>query len=131
MPTKMLLLSFKGCKSDKTYTIPLSYTCDDSVVICFTHRSRRWWKNLRGGVLTTLNIEGRCWQAIAEAVADDQAAIERELYTFLCKSPYNAKYMGVQLDDDDRPSRVDVARSATACVLVRIQLASQCKTAEC
>jgi hypothetical protein len=71
-----------------------------------------------------LNIEGRCWQGIAEAVADDQEAIERDLYTFLSESPYNAKYMGVQLDVDGRPSWVDVARSAPACVLMRIQLAS-------
>ena len=127
---KTLLLSFKGRKSNQTYTIPLNYTGDDAVVICFTHRSKRWWNNLRGGVRTMLNIEGRCWQGVAEAVADDQAAIERELYTFLCQSPDNAKYLGVQLDVDGRPSQVDIARSARSCVLVRIQRAYQCKTAE-
>ena len=77
-----------------------------------------------------LNIEGRCWQGVAEAIAGDQAGIERELYTFLCKSPSNAKYLGVQLDVDGRPNREDVARSAPRSVLVRIQLTYQCKTAE-
>jgi len=77
-----------------------------------------------------LNIEGRCWQGVAEAVADDQAALERELYAFLYKAPANAKYLGVQLDVDGRPKRVDVARSAPSSVLVRIQLIYQCKTVE-
>ncbi|HJT56516.1 MAG TPA: hypothetical protein VJ761_08475 [Ktedonobacteraceae bacterium] len=77
-----------------------------------------------------LTIEGRCWQGIAEAIASDQAAIERELYTFLCQSLSNAKYLGVQLDGDGRPNREDVAHSAPSSVLVRIQLIYQCNTAE-
>lgn len=121
----LLLLSFQGRRSGKTYTIPLSYTQEDEMVLCFTRRKGNWWKNLRGSIPVTVDLKGRSWQGIASAVADDQATIECEMYTFLLKSPRDATYHGVQLNPDGTPNRADITRSAQAAVLLRIRLQAE------
>jgi F420H(2)-dependent quinone reductase len=121
----LLLLSFQGRRSGKTYTIPLSYTQEGEMVLCFTRRKGNWWKNLRGSIPVTVDLKGRSWQGIASAVADDQATIEREMYTFLLKSPRDATYQGVQLNPDGTPNRADITRSAQATVLLRIRLQAE------
>lgn len=117
-----LLLSFQGRKSGKTYTIPLSYAQEGNTVLCFTRRGNTWWKNLREDTPVTVNLKGRSLPGIASAVADDQAMIEREMYTFLLKLPRDATYKGVRLNPDGTPNRADIARSARSAVLVRIRL---------
>ena len=121
----LLLLSFKGRISGKTYTIPLSYTQEGEMVLRFTRRKGNWWKNLRGSMPVTVDLKGRSWQGMASAVADDQATIEREMYAFLLNSPRDATYQGVQLNPDSTPNRADITCSAQAAVLLRIRLQSE------
>jgi F420H(2)-dependent quinone reductase len=117
-----LLLSFQGCKSGKTYTIPLRYAQEADTVLCFTHRGNTWWKNLRGDTPVTVDLKGRSLPGIASAVTDDQTMIEHEMYTFLLQLPGDATYKGVRLTPDGTPNRTDIARSARSAVLVQIRL---------
>lgn len=117
-----LLLSFQGRKSGKTYTIPLRYAQEGDTLLCLTRRGNTWWKNLREDTPVTVDLKGRSLPGIASAVADDQAMIEREMYTILLQLPRDATYKGVRLNPDDTPNRGDIARSARSAVLVRIHL---------
>lgn len=117
-----LFLSFEGCKSGNVYRIPLRYMSDKNRITCFTSVRRMWWKNLRGGVPATVDIEGQCWQGIAEATEGHQETIARELYKFLLRLPENAQYMNVRLDIVGRPYHTDVISSALSSVLIRIEL---------
>lgn len=65
----ILLLTFTGRKSGKTYTTPVSYSQSGDQVTIFTHAA--WWKNLRSGAPVTLRIRGRELQGLAEPVAED------------------------------------------------------------
>ena len=69
----VLLITFTGRKSGKTYTTPVSYSQTDDQVFIFTHAA--WWKNLRSIAPVTLALRGREFRGLAEPVADDKQAI--------------------------------------------------------
>jgi hypothetical protein len=117
------LLSFQGRKSGKTYAIPLHYTREGDVLLCFTRRENTWWKNLRGGAPVTVDLDGRRMQGSALVSVDDLGVIEQNLSTFLWHLPGDAPYKGVRLMADGTPHPGDIARSARSAVLVRISLA--------
>lgn len=116
----ILLITFTGCKSGKTYTTPVSYSQDGDQVTVFSHAD--WWKNLCGGAPVTLRIRGQELQGWAEPVADDKQAIAAGLTTHLRKVPVDAKYYGVTLDEHGTPKADDVNRAVQTVVMIRIRL---------
>src|SRR3990172_7173424 len=74
---KIMLITFTGRKSGKTYTTPVSYLNDGDTVLAFTHA--RWWQNCTGGAPVTVRIKGKDVRGSAEAIPDDKAAIAEAL----------------------------------------------------
>jgi deazaflavin-dependent oxidoreductase (nitroreductase family) len=71
----LMLITFTGRKSGRTYTTPVAYhQPDDHTVILFTQRERIWWKNLIGGAQVTLRLRGRDIQGTATALPDQPRA---------------------------------------------------------
>ena len=116
----ILLITFTGRKSGKTYTTPVSYSqCDDQVYI-FTHAD--WWKNLRSGAPVTLRIRGREFQGLAEPVVEDKQAVAAGLAAHLKKVPSDAKFYQVTFDDHSIPRTEEVEKAAQTVVMLRIRL---------
>ena len=46
MSRNAVLLEFKGRKSGKTYTTPVSYRAVNGHLHCFTEKTNKWWHNL-------------------------------------------------------------------------------------
>ncbi len=116
----ILLITFTGRKSGKTYTTPVSYSQADGQVIIFTHAD--WWKNLRNGATVTLRIRGREFQGLAEPIVEDKRAIVAGLSVHLQKVPSDAKYYGVTLDDHGTPSAEEVEKAAQTVVMIPVRL---------
>lgn len=116
----VLLITFTGRKSGKTYITPVSYSQDGDQVSIFTHAN--WWKNLRGGAQVRLCMQGRELQGLAEPVAGDKAAVAAGLSAHLRKVPSDAKYYRVTFDDQGNPRAGDVEKAAQSVVMIRIQL---------
>jgi deazaflavin-dependent oxidoreductase (nitroreductase family) len=116
----VLLISFTGRKSGKTYTTPVDYSQDGDQVTIFTHAS--WWKNLRDEAPVTLRIRGRDLQGVAEPVAEDKAAVAAGLSAHLRKVPSDAKYYGVTLDAQGNPNAEEVEKAAQTAVMIRVIL---------
>ena len=116
----VLLITFTGRKSGKTYTTPVDYSQDGDQVTIFTHAS--WWKNLRSGAPVTLRLRGREFQGVAEPVAEDKQAVAAGLSAHLKKVPSDARYYGVSFDDQGNPNPEQVARAAQTAVMVRLRL---------
>jgi len=116
----LLLITFTGRKSGKTYTTPVSYSQNGDQVFIFTHA--KWWKNLQGGAPVTLNIRGREFQGQAEPVAEDKGAIAAGLSSHLSKVPSDAKYYGVTFDDHGNPRPEEVEKAVQTVVMVRTRL---------
>jgi deazaflavin-dependent oxidoreductase (nitroreductase family) len=116
----VLLITFTGRKSGKTYTTPVSYSQHDDQVYIFTHAS--WWKNLRSEAPVTLRIQGRDFQGLAVPVAEDKQSVAAGLMTHLCKVPSDARYYGVTYDEHKNPRAEEVQKAAQSVVMIRIRL---------
>lgn len=116
----VLLITFTGRKSGKTYTTPVSYSQEDGQVTIFTHAT--WWKNLSSGTPVTLRIQGREFQGLADPVAEDKGAVAAGLAAHLRKVPSDAKYYNVTFDDRGDPRSDEVAQAVQSVVMIPIQL---------
>jgi hypothetical protein len=116
----VLLFTFTGRKSGKTYTIPVSYSQSDDQVYIFTHAN--WWKNLKGGAPVTLRLQGWDVQGLAEPVVEDKQVIAARLTEHLRKVPSDAPYYGVTFDESGNPRAGDVEKGVQTVVMIRVQL---------
>ncbi len=94
----VMLISFTGRKSGKTYTTPVSYSQHGDQVYVFTHAA--WWKNLSGGSPVNIRLQGREIRGIAEPVAEDKKTVASGLAAHLRKVPSDARYYSVTFDDE-------------------------------
>lgn len=116
----VLLITFKGRKSGKTYTTPVSYSQDEDQVTIFTHAA--WWKNLGSGAPVTLRIRGHEFQGVAEPVAEDKRAIAEALNVHLRKVPSDAGYYQVTFDGGKNPRAEEVEKAVQTVVMIRVRL---------
>ena len=116
----ILLITFTGRKSGKTYTTPVSYSQHDDQVTIFTHAG--WWKNLRSEAPVTLRIQGRELQGLAQPVAEDKQAIAAGLAAHLREVPFDAKYYGVSLDEYRNPRAEEIEKAVQTMVMISVRL---------
>jgi hypothetical protein len=116
----ILLITFTGCKSGKTYTTPVSYSQFDDQVYVFTHAN--WWKNLCGGAPVTLCLQGQELKGLAEPVVDDKQAIVAGLSAHLRNVPSDAKYYSVTFDEHGNPKAEEVEKAVQTVVMIRLRL---------
>ena len=123
MSKKRMLLTFRGRKSGKLYTTPLSYLREGESIMCFTDSS--WWKNLRGGTPVRVRLAGRDLAGIAYPTDADREAIAQGLERMLQKIPSDARYYQVTVDPRGQLSAADLSRSAHANVMIQIELVNE------
>ena len=116
----VLLISFKGRKSGKTYTTPVSYSQDGGQVTIFTHAD--WWKNLRDCPSVTLQMRGRQVQGLVEQVVEDKQAVAAGLAQHLRKVRSDAKYYGVTFDEQGNPRAEEVEKAAQTVVMICVRV---------
>jgi deazaflavin-dependent oxidoreductase (nitroreductase family) len=116
----VLLITFTGRNSGKTYTTPVSYSQAGDQVFIFTHAN--WWKNLRNDTPVTLRLQGRELRGLADVVAEDKHAIAAALTAHLCEVPSDARYYGVTFDERKNPRKDEVEKAAQTVVMIRAQL---------
>jgi len=116
----ILLITFTGRKSGKTYTTPVSYSQEGGQVSIFTHAT--WWKNLRLDTPISLHIRGQELQGLPETVAEDKQAIAAGLAAHLRKAPFDARFYDVTMDDEGNPDLADVEKAVETVVMIRVQL---------
>lgn len=118
----IMLITFTGRKSGKSYTTPISYLRDGDMVTAFT--GANWSRNLIDGAPVTLNIKNKEYQGQADVVADDKRAVAESLQNFLRTVRSDARFYQVKFDDDGEPNWDDVQRAAQRCVMLQIKLDS-------
>lgn len=116
----ILLFTFTGRKSGKTYTTPVCYSQYGDQVHIFTHAV--WWKNLCGGATVTLRLRGQELKGLAEPVVEDKGAIAAGLTAHLRKVPSDARYYGVTFDDHGIPRAEEVESAVQTVVMICVQL---------
>ena len=112
------LMTCRGRRTGRAYTLPLRYAQDGSGLWIHPAKAgdKRWWRNLEGGAPVTIRLRGRDFSAHAEAIRDDGARVAEGMWAYYRRFPMLAKSMGLSWD----PS--SVALAASHGVMVRIVL---------
>jgi len=116
----ILLITFTGCKSGKTYTTPVCYSQEDDQVYIFTHA--KWWKNLCNCTSVTLRLQGREVRGVPEPVVEDKGAIASKLSAHLRRVPSDAKYYDVTFDEQGNPKAEEMEKAVQTVVMIRVRL---------
>jgi len=120
----VLLLTFQGRGSGRTYTTPVNYVRDGEDLLLVAARDHTWWKNLRGGAPVKLRIRGRDVEGVAEAY--EGPAAEEALLAVLRSVPAYRRHWDVHLGPDGSPvNPEDLSRVASVAkenVPVRVKI---------
>jgi hypothetical protein len=116
----MLLISFAGRRSGKTYTLPVSYARDGETIVIVSQADRRWWHNLREGAPVWVHVQGKNLTGYAESF-ETPSVVASELLALLRQIPAFRKHVGIGLTADGQPERPEeLARLAQGRIIVRI-----------
>ena len=121
--SSMMVLTFEGVKSGRTYSFPGGYAEDEEGLVTFTRFG--WWKNFRQERSVLLRLRGREVRGTAVAVRESEAVAECFDY-YLRRNPHDGRYFGVRVGRDGRADPEELARAADRLVMIRSQLEEAC-----
>jgi deazaflavin-dependent oxidoreductase (nitroreductase family) len=126
MSRSVMLLTYRGRRSAREFTTPVSYVRDGDNLLVVGSRDHSWWKNLRGGAPVLARVRGRSLEGIAEAFEGEDA--EGGLLRVLRAVPAYRRYWGVEIDATNRPEDPEaLARIARDNTLVRVRNLSEAR----
>jgi len=112
------LLSFKGHKSAKLYTIPVSYHREGDSVTIITKRQRKWWHNFEPPIEVELRLAGQVYAGKAEIEGDDAETLEF-MTEYLKARPIDAKAYGLAMDETTKDK---IAQIIPHIVVIRVAI---------
>jgi len=119
----LCVLHFRGRKSGRALSTPLSFVRDGDVVRLLSSQKTRWWKNFLGeGMDVEVEIARERFSGHAESILEDGDRLRDGVRQFLTALPRDAVVYGIGLDRDKRPKEADIEGAAGHVVLVEIQL---------
>ena len=116
----ILIIIFKGIKTGKEYSTPISYFLENGTIYCFTHA--QWWRNLADGAEVKVRLKGQDTVGFAQAEAEDIAQKASVMRKMVIAKPQEAGFYNVTFDLDGNPVEEEVIRGAEEAVLIRISL---------
>jgi len=117
---KILIITFNGRKSGKSYSTPVSYYQENGYVYCFTHAS--WWKNMNGGAKVRLLIRRVEFTGIATPIHENREKKIASLGKLLTAVPNDAVYYDVRKDQQGNLDQGDLARAVDDATMIEIRL---------
>jgi hypothetical protein len=119
----LCILNYRGRKSARAYSTPLSYMREGSLVRLLSSHETRWWVNfLDEPALVELEIAGRKHRGSARTIVADSEEFRDGIRRFLTALPRDAFVYGIKLDANREPREADIASTAGHVVLVEVQL---------
>ena len=115
-----MVIGVSGRRSGKNYTFPVSYIRDGETLLVISQKDRTWWKNLQGGAMVTVFVQGHTLQARGETFTDTEMAANI-LLQILRRVPAYQRLLHVSLAADGQPEHPeDLTRLAQGHVIVRM-----------
>ncbi len=118
----LMLITVTGRKSQRAYTVPVSYQQHDREVRIVSERSDHWWRNVRSGVLVTLHLQGHAITGQASVIEDAHDVLPL-LTEHVQRSPNIARLLNIQRNDQGQFKLQDLHRAAERSVVVCVELA--------
>ncbi len=119
MSARLMLLSFTGRKTGRSYTTPVSYVREGNDL--FVPGGGAWWKNLTSGT-ARVRLQG-VWEVVTAEVIQDPTALSETLGHMLAANPAIALFTGIRPGADGRPDAESLERERRrGFVVVRLHL---------
>ncbi len=119
----ILLLTYRGRKSGKEYTLPVEYAQIGQTfyIVPGAAKYKTWWRNLSGGAPVRLRVRGQELFARAEIVAgeQDEGGLVDGLRVYFERYPVSAKMRGIYRMSDGRFDRDEIRQAARKMTVVR------------
>jgi len=125
MSKNTLLLEFKGRRSGRTLSTPVSYHTKGGHVHCFSSKDYPWWRNLVDADSVALTLRGRRVIGKPSVTIDEPEIMKAALTEFLTAVPRDAAHAGVALDENERPVERQVAKAVAGLVYISIELSNE------
>ena len=117
----VLLLTYRGRKTGRRYTLPLSYVALGEHLYCCTRPAEsRWWRNLCAPAAVTIRRRGASLEAIAQRVDPQSSEARDALRRFIEVNPRTGALLYHVQSSGGRPSEDDLRREVERSVVVRI-----------
>jgi deazaflavin-dependent oxidoreductase (nitroreductase family) len=117
----MMLITYTGRKSGKTYTIPVNYIRDGDTFYTTSWKERTWWRNLRAGQPVKLQVQSQELTAKPK-VSESNEEIADLLNTYFQIAPNMTRNFKVGLDANGKPLPEDLAAAAIPRVMVTLKI---------
>lgn len=121
MSSSVLLITYVGRKSGKSYTTPVRYMQTETSLRCFTSDHVQWWRNVKASPTVTLRVGGTSRQYQAKVLDRDPGATGRRLEEYLALFPQDAAYQEIRLNPDGRPNSNDLAAASHKAIVVEFR----------
>jgi deazaflavin-dependent oxidoreductase (nitroreductase family) len=122
----LLLITYRGRKSGKEYTLPVQYVQDGNniYIVPGYAEKKTWWRNLRCGMDVQLRLKGQtmCGAGILLEREADEEEILKGFGLYLQRFPPSAKIHNVRIEADGRLSPDDLREAVKRIKMIRVKL---------
>jgi deazaflavin-dependent oxidoreductase (nitroreductase family) len=122
----LLLITYRGRKSGKEYTLPVQYVQAGNTLYIVPGMPERktWWRNLKGGLPVQVTLRGQVLNGNGRLLDPkrDAAEIVTGLGQYLQRFPPSAKARHVRTEASGALNAEDVGKAAERIVMIRVEL---------
>jgi deazaflavin-dependent oxidoreductase (nitroreductase family) len=119
----IMIITFTGRKSGKTYSTPVTYIQQGSTITCFTRAP--WWKNFKEEPQVKLRVRGEVLYGTATPVTDAGKVADGAREFIEQKGLENIERIGVMIDTDRAPTQQELINAVEGRVMIRIRTQGQ------
>jgi len=119
----LAILDYTGRKSGRSYSTPLSFVREGSIVRFLSSHNTGWWKNFKDGPTPVeIEIARKTVRGVARLWDSDCDELRNGVRRFLTALPRDAVIYGIGLDADRKPLESDIEKRASHVVLVEVEV---------
>ena len=119
----IMLVTFTGRKSGRTYVTPVRYVRTDDAIRAYSNTDTQWWRNLRNGAQASLRIGGVEQPFTTHVIENEPETIRTALEHYFSVYPEDAVYHDVRMNRLGKPNASDLDRAARHAVVMEAKLA--------
>jgi len=128
MSAVVLLITYRGKKSGKEYTLPVQYVQDEKYIYILPGmpEQKTWWRNLKGGAPVRIILGGKSLAGSGLLLRQDvdAEAITKGFALYLQRFPALAKAHHVRLDANGHFNSDDIHKASAAIQMIAVELES-------
>lgn len=126
LSSALLLLTYQGRKTGRTYTLPVQYAQEGQKIYLVpgAPEHKTWWRNLRGEAPVQVYLRGKRLPGKARLLvwAVDHEEMILGYAGYLKHFPSLARVHQVRLEPDGTYNPTDLQRAAASLVIVQIEM---------